>query len=69
LHRIITSTIELLVNNFPIKNRINLSILELFNKSLTSKTKHSTLLDIISNAAEYENIPIDRYEENILKQV
>ncbi|CAF0999985.1 unnamed protein product [Rotaria sordida] len=48
---------------------INYRTIELFNKSLTSKIKFHTLLDIISNAAEYEDIPIRRNEENILKQL
>lgn len=46
-----------------------LFFLELFSKSLTSKTKIKGLLDIVANAAEYERIPIRHHEENILKQV
>ncbi|CAF4658766.1 unnamed protein product, partial [Rotaria sp. Silwood2] len=48
---------------------INYRTIELFNKSLTSNIKFHTLADIISNAAEYEDIPIRRNEENILKQL
>ncbi|CAF1466344.1 unnamed protein product, partial [Adineta steineri] len=48
---------------------INYRTIELFNKSLTSKLKFNTLLDIISNAAEYEHIPIRENEENILQQI
>jgi hypothetical protein len=44
-------------------------VIELFSKSLTSKTKIKALLDIVANAAEYEHIPIRHHEENILKQV
>ncbi len=43
--------------------------LELFSKSLASKTKIKGLLDIVANAAEYERIPIRHHEDNILKQV
>ncbi|CAF1146942.1 unnamed protein product [Didymodactylos carnosus] len=48
---------------------INYRTIELFSKSLTAKTKIKTLLDIIANAAEYENIPIRHHEDNILKQL
>jgi hypothetical protein len=44
-------------------------IIELFSKSLTSKTKIKSLLDIVANAAEYEHMPIRHHEDNILKQV
>jgi pre-mRNA-splicing helicase BRR2 len=44
-------------------------VIELFSKSLASKTKIKGLLDIVANAAEYERIPIRHHEENILKQV
>jgi pre-mRNA-splicing helicase BRR2 len=37
--------------------------------SLNAKTKIKGLLEIISNAAEYEDIPIRHHEDNILKQV
>ena len=42
---------------------------ELFSKSLASKTKIKALLDIVANAAEYERLPIRHHEENILKQI
>jgi pre-mRNA-splicing helicase BRR2 len=48
---------------------INYRTIELFSKSLTSKTKIKALLDIVANAAEYEHIPIRHHEENILKQI
>jgi pre-mRNA-splicing helicase BRR2 len=48
---------------------INYRTIELFSKSLTSKTKIKALLDIVANAAEYERIPIRHHEENILKQI
>lgn len=37
--------------------------------SLNGKTKIKGLLEIISNAAEYEDIPIRHHEDNILRQV
>lgn len=37
--------------------------------SLNAKTKIKGLLEIISNAAEYEDIPIRHHEDNILRQV
>ncbi len=37
--------------------------------SLNSKTKIKGLIEIISNAAEYESIPIRHNEDSILKQV
>ena len=48
---------------------INYRTIELFSKTLTAKTKIRNLLDIISSAAEFENIPIRHHEENVLKQV
>ncbi|CAF4053652.1 unnamed protein product, partial [Rotaria sp. Silwood2] len=48
---------------------INYRTIELFSKSLTSKTKIKVLLDIVANAAEYEHIPIRHHEDNILKQL
>ena len=44
-------------------------IAELFSMSLNSKTKIRGLIEIISNAAEYENIPIRHNEDSILRQV
>ena len=37
--------------------------------SLNAKTKIKGLIEIISNAAEYENFPIRHHEDSILKQV
>jgi hypothetical protein len=37
--------------------------------SLNSKTKVKGLIEIISNAAEYEAIPIRHHEDALLKQV
>jgi pre-mRNA-splicing helicase BRR2 len=42
---------------------------ELFSMSLNAKTKVRGLIEIISNAAEYENIPIRHHEDNLLRQV
>lgn len=46
-----------------------LSLAELFSMSLNAKTKVRGLIEIISNAAEYENIPIRHHEDNLLRQV
>lgn len=37
--------------------------------SLNAKTKIRGLIEIISNAAEYKNIPIRHHEDNLLRQV
>jgi len=37
--------------------------------SLNAKTKVKGLIEIISNAAEYETIPIRHNEDSLLKQV
>ena len=37
--------------------------------SLNNKTKIRGLIEIISNAAEYEAVPIRHHEDSILKQV
>jgi len=37
--------------------------------SLNNKTKIRGLIEIISSAAEYENIPIRHNEDSILRQV
>lgn len=37
--------------------------------SLNAKTKVRGLIEIISNAAEYENIPIRHHEDSLLRQV
>lgn len=42
---------------------------ELFSMSLNNKTKIKGLIEIISNAAEYENIPIRHGEDTVLRQV
>lgn len=43
--------------------------LELFSMSLNAKTKIRGLIEIISNAAEYKNIPIRHHEDTLLRQV
>lgn len=43
--------------------------LELFSLSLNNKTKIRGLLEIISSAAEYEDIVVRHHEENILKNL
>ena len=48
---------------------INYRTIELFSKTLTAKTKIRSLLDIISSAAEFENLPIRYHEESALKQL
>ncbi|KFV19307.1 U5 small nuclear ribonucleoprotein 200 kDa helicase, partial [Tauraco erythrolophus] len=48
---------------------INYTTIELFSMSLNAKTKVRGLIEIISNAAEYENIPIRHHEDNLLRQV
>uniref|UniRef100_A0A670Z8Y4 U5 small nuclear ribonucleoprotein 200 kDa helicase n=1 Tax=Pseudonaja textilis TaxID=8673 RepID=A0A670Z8Y4_PSETE len=47
---------------------INYTTIELFSMSLNAKTKVRGLIEIISNAAEYENIPIRHHEDNLLRQ-
>ena len=42
---------------------------ELFSMSLNNKTKIKGLIEIISNAWEYSNIPIRQKEDGILRQV
>lgn len=42
---------------------------ELFSLSLNSKTKIRGLLEIISSASEYEDIPVRHHEENILRNL
>lgn len=37
--------------------------------SLNAKTKVRGLIEIISNAAEYENIPLRHHEDSLLRQV
>ena len=48
---------------------INYTTIELFSMSLSNKTKIKGLIEIISNAAEYELIDIRHKEDGILKQV
>uniref|UniRef100_A0A8C6ZLF6 U520 helicase n=1 Tax=Nothoprocta perdicaria TaxID=30464 RepID=A0A8C6ZLF6_NOTPE len=48
---------------------INYTTIELFSMSLNAKTKVRGLIEIISNAAEYENIPIRHHEDNLLRQL
>ena len=42
----------------------NLRFLELFSLSLKAKTKIKGLIEIVSNAAEFANLPI-RYKEDV----
>uniref|UniRef100_A0A8C7QP24 U5 small nuclear ribonucleoprotein 200 kDa helicase n=1 Tax=Oncorhynchus mykiss TaxID=8022 RepID=A0A8C7QP24_ONCMY len=48
---------------------INYTTIELFSMSLNAKTKIRGLIEIISNAAEYKNIPIRHHEDNLLRQL
>lgn len=48
---------------------INYTTIELFSMSLNAKTKVKGLIEIISNAAEYESIPIRHHEDQVLKQL
>ncbi|XP_054766386.2 U5 small nuclear ribonucleoprotein 200 kDa helicase-like [Lytechinus pictus] len=48
---------------------INYTTIELFSMSLNNKTKIKGLIEIISSAAEYENIPIRHHEDSMLKQL
>lgn len=48
---------------------INYTTIETFSLSLNNKTKIKGLLEIISNAAEYEDVPIRHHEEAILKSL
>lgn len=50
-------------------NIILFLFLELFSLSLNSKTKIRGLLEIISSASEYEDIPVRHHEENILRNL
>ena len=44
-------------------------VLELFSMSLNSKIKMRGVIEILSEASEYKNLPIRHKEEVILKQV
>jgi len=48
---------------------INYSTIELFSMSLNSKTKIRGLIEIISSAAEYQNLPIRHREDQTLRQL
>ncbi|CAH1783166.1 unnamed protein product [Owenia fusiformis] len=48
---------------------INYTTIELFSMSLNAKTKIRGLIEIISNAAEYEELSIRHNEDSILKQL
>uniref|UniRef100_A0A8B9LFW8 U5 small nuclear ribonucleoprotein 200 kDa helicase n=1 Tax=Astyanax mexicanus TaxID=7994 RepID=A0A8B9LFW8_ASTMX len=48
---------------------INYTTIELFSMSLNAKTKIRGLIEIISNAAEYKNIPIRHHEDTLLRQL
>ena len=43
--------------------------IELFSMSLTEKTKIRGLIEIVSNAAEFETLPMRHYEDDILRQL
>jgi len=47
---------------------INYTTIELFSMSLNNKTKIKGLIEIVANAAEYENLPIRHGETAIMKQ-
>lgn len=42
---------------------------EVFTMSLKERTKLKGLLEIVSSSAEFENIPIRRHEESILRRI
>ncbi|XP_014233112.1 putative U5 small nuclear ribonucleoprotein 200 kDa helicase [Trichogramma pretiosum] len=48
---------------------INYATVEMFDASLTARTKSRGLIDIISAAAEYEYIPVRQREESLLKSL
>ncbi|KAE8751789.1 hypothetical protein FOCC_FOCC001638, partial [Frankliniella occidentalis] len=48
---------------------INYTTIELFSLSLNSKTKIRGLLEIISSAAEYEDVPVRHHEDAVLRQL
>ncbi|GLV40316.1 Brr2 U5 snRNP complex subunit [Carabus blaptoides fortunei] len=48
---------------------INYTTIELFSLSLNSKTKIRGLLEIISSAAEYEDVPVRHHEDNVLRSL
>ncbi|CAG2065006.1 unnamed protein product, partial [Timema podura] len=48
---------------------INYSTIELFSLSLNNKTKIRGLLEIISSAAEYEDVPVRHREDNLLRSL
>ncbi|VDN59866.1 unnamed protein product [Dracunculus medinensis] len=48
---------------------ISYTTIEVFSMSLTAKTKLRTLIEIISNASEFANMPIRYKEDIILKQL
>lgn len=55
--------------NSNIELCVRLCSAELFSMSLNAKTKIRGLIEIISNAAEYKNIPIRHHEDTLLRQV
>ncbi|XP_017773161.1 PREDICTED: putative U5 small nuclear ribonucleoprotein 200 kDa helicase [Nicrophorus vespilloides] len=46
---------------------INYTTIEMFSLSLSSKTKIRGLIEIISSAAEYEDVPVRHHEDNLLR--
>lgn len=48
---------------------INYTTIELFSLSLNNKTKIRGLLEIVSSAAEYEDVPVRHREDNLLRSL
>ncbi|BGP06391.1 Pre-mRNA-splicing helicase BRR2 [Rhodotorula toruloides] len=48
---------------------INYVTMDIFSMSLTEKTKLKGLLEIVSSAAEFENVPIRHHEDQLLRKV
>ncbi|XP_044737520.1 putative U5 small nuclear ribonucleoprotein 200 kDa helicase [Chrysoperla carnea] len=48
---------------------INYTTIELFSLSLNNKTKIRGLLEIVSSAAEYDDVPIRHKEDNLLRSL
>ena len=48
---------------------INYRTIEIFSKTLTAKTKIKGLIDIISSAADYEDLPLRHHEDKLLRQL
>ena len=48
---------------------IHCTTVELFKKSLTERTKMKGLLDILSNASEFADLPVRQHEEPVLRRL